>query len=274
MLKKTNLQTIDFNRLYKEQKLTSTFKPKDSKDWDKKADEMNERVKRSDYNQAFFSLVNLEDAQTLLDVGCGVGNLSLTFAPYLKKIYSFDYSDRMLDLVKENSKLANIDNIEIFKQDIEQPWSAPQADIVIASRSVGVIELESVLKKLNNHALKRVYVAVMAGGSFVSNEILEVLDSDIIPKPDYIYLVNILHSLGIYASVNFIDTYSRKSNYANEEEFIQAIKWSIGDLSQKDEENLREYFQALPKDKNGDRLSPNPTKWAIVSWEKTKDFKE
>ena len=97
-------EDIDFNKLYMEQKEASSFKIKSKESWDTKADSMNKKVHKSIYNQQFLKLLNLEGIQTLLDVGCGVGNLSLKLASKLLKVYSLDYSSRMLELLNENAK--------------------------------------------------------------------------------------------------------------------------------------------------------------------------
>ena len=48
-------------------------------------------------------------------------------------------------------------------------------------------------------------------------------------------LVNTLHSMGIYAKVDFIETKSSKFDTLDENEFIQSLKWSLGNLSKKEE---------------------------------------
>jgi len=46
---KLNILNIDFNELYMKQKQQSTFKPKSSQDWDKKAVNISKRI----YNSLF-----------------------------------------------------------------------------------------------------------------------------------------------------------------------------------------------------------------------------
>ena len=40
--------------------------------------------------------------------------------------------------------------------------------------------------------------------------ILKLLKRDVVPRPDYIYLLNTLHSMEIYAKVDFIKTEGKK----------------------------------------------------------------
>ncbi|MCG3714727.1 class I SAM-dependent methyltransferase, partial [Aliarcobacter butzleri] len=80
----TNLDKLNFSKLYKKQVKNSTFKSKKSSDWDKKAKQFNENVLNSPYIKEFISKVDIKDCQTLLDVGSGPANISLQLAPKLE----------------------------------------------------------------------------------------------------------------------------------------------------------------------------------------------
>lgn len=259
-------EDIDFNKLYMEQKEASSFKIKSKESWDTKADSMNKKVHKSIYNQQFLKLLNLEGIQTLLDVGCGVGNLSLKLAPKLLKVYSLDYSSRMLELLNENAKKENINNISIINKSWYDSWNdIPNVDLVIASRSMEVKDMKESLQKLNEKANKRVVISYKVGGSFVSSDILEVLQKDIIKKPDYIYVLNILYSIGINANVNFVQSEGRKTIYSSKEKFIESISWSIGSLRDDEIRKLENYYDNL--DEN-EKEKEDFVSWAIISWDK------
>ena len=53
--------------------------------------------------------------------------------------------------------------------------------------------------------------------------------------------------MGIYAKVDFIETKSSKFDTLDEDEFIQSLKWSLGEISKKEEKILREYFNTTYK---------------------------
>ena len=90
------LSKIDFATLYAEQKIASSFKPKTKEEWDAKAKELDGRIHQSIYNEQFLAEVDVSGALSLLDVGCGPGNLALRFAKKLDKVYAMDYSGEML----------------------------------------------------------------------------------------------------------------------------------------------------------------------------------
>ena len=62
------------------------------------------------------NLKGLNEKDVLLDCGCGYGYLSLIFSPFVKRIYCFDYSKKM---IKRGKKfLKQTDNIKIYNDDI------------------------------------------------------------------------------------------------------------------------------------------------------------
>jgi len=227
---------------------------------------MNERIHKSIYNEEFLNAINYEDCESVLDVGCGVGNLSLRMASLVKEVYSMDYSPKMLEHLQINAREQNIENITTLHNSWYDSWDEiPKTDIVIASRSMEVKNMKDALEKLNNKANKRVYLTYKVGGSFVDQKILDVIQRDIIKKPDYIYLINILYSMGINASVNFIRSEGRSTLYTSKDKFIKSISWSISDLTKAEIQRLESYYDSLPssREKENEYVS-----WAILSWSK------
>ncbi len=258
-------EDIDFNALYIKQKELTTFKMKSQAAWDDKAASMNKRVHDSIYNEQFLDLLNTTDCQTALDVGCGVGNLSLRLATSLEKVYALDYSSNMLTLLEQNAQEKELANIFLLNYSWYDSWEAvPKADIVIASRSLEVKDMQEALEKLHNHAKKRVYLSYKVGGTFVSQTILDVIQRKVIKKPDYIYVLNILYGMGINASVNFIQSEGRSSVYSSCEHFIQSIAWSLGELTQEETQRLRTYYETDVKNKQD---KSDFVSWAVISWE-------
>jgi len=172
----------------------------------------------------------------------------------------------MLELLNQNANEQNITNITTINKSWYEPWDeVPNADLVIASRSMEVKDMKEALYKLNAKANKKIVVSYKVGGSFVSQEILDVLKRDIIKKPDYIFLVNILYSMGINASVNFVQSEGRGTIYTSKEKFIESVSWSIGSLRDDEIQSLEEYYNSLSEDK---KLKEDFVYWAILSWDK------
>ncbi|MDD3056032.1 MAG: class I SAM-dependent methyltransferase [Aliarcobacter sp.] len=260
----TNLDILDFAKLYKEQMKSSTFKGKNSQDWDKRASGMNLNVHKSIYTKTFIDKINTTNTSSLLDVGCGPGTICLGIASKMKKVYALDYSEGMLDCVKNNCKEKNLSNVTTIHKSWDDNWDdVPKADIVVASRSMEVKDIKDALIKLNSKANKRVYLTTKVGGSFIDTQILNQLEREVYPRPDYIYLVNVLHSMGIFARVDFILSENTKFESSTDEEFVEKVGWSLGELSAEEKVILKNYFNTTYKYKKDSHY----LNWALISWE-------
>ncbi|GHV01901.1 methyltransferase [Campylobacterota bacterium] len=265
MIKPNNLQTIDFAALYRAQKVASDFRPKSADDWNEKAALMSAKL-GGIYPEKLCSLIDSQGSETLLDIGSGVGTIALELASKFKKIYAVDFSPKMLAELSKNAADRGIKNIEAIEANIEESWEKlPQADIAIASRSMEVSDIQTTLKNLNDHALKKVYLTYKVGGSFLHAPILEAIGRSVTPKPDYIYIVNVLYTMGIYAKVDFIPSEGKGFNYHNEDGYIQSVEWSLGALTDDEKQKLVQYFDRLRRE---DRLRDDPLVWALIHWEK------
>jgi len=263
-------EDIDFNELYKKQKELTSFKPKGKEAWDEKAVSMNKRVHNSIYNEQFLELLDLEGILSSLDIGCGVGNLSLKLADSLDEVFCLDYSSGMLEVLEQNAKEKNLTNIKTINKSWYDSWEdVPSADLVIASRSMEVNDMKEALLKLNEKANKKVVISFKKGGTFVSDDILNVLEKDVIKKPDYIYVVNILYSLGINATVNFVQSEGRSTIYTSKEKFIESIKWSLGELSDNDIKALENYYENIDL---SSKQESEYVQWAVISWDKKENI--
>lgn len=264
-LMSTNLDSLDFAKLYKAQKELSTFKGKSSDDWDKRAHSMNSSVHDSIYTKTFTEQIDFTQASSLLDVGCGPGTIALAIAFKMQKVYALDYSLGMIECVKNNCKEKNLNNVTTIHKSWEDNWDeVPNTDIVVASRSMEVKDIKEALMKLHSKANKRVYLTTKVGGTFIDPEILNQLPREVFPRPDYIYLLNVLHSMGIYAKVDFIKSENTKFESNTPEEFVEKVSWSLGELSSEEELILKEYFKTTYQYKQ----LAEYINWALISWEK------
>jgi len=259
-----NIEKIDFNKLFIEQKQNASSKIKTDKVWDKKAPHMQKRVKNSIYNKQFIEYMNTNDCSSILDIGCGTGNISLNLNKEFKNIYALDYSSEMLKIYLQNASDKNIANVITYMKSWSDDFKdIPKCDIVVASRSMqGLKDMEKYLLKLDAYANKRVYLTFKTKMSFFDEKLFEALDIKKEPDPDYIYLLNILYKHGIYASLNFIEAEDNRSNNSYEK-FKKNIEWELGKLDKEQEKKLDEYYKKNIQDKKAKNL-----KWALISWEK------
>lgn len=265
---KTNYDLIDFNKLYFTQKSASSHKKKNVQMWNDKAQDMNLKVHNGDYNLFIQSKINLENVESFLDVGCGPGTFALHYAPLVKQVIAFDFSPKMLEILEQNAKEKGYKNITSIEANIEGDWNEiPICDIALASRCFEVDDLKSALTNLNAHAKKAVFMSFRVGKSFLSDELLKVLKREITPRPDYIYVLNVLYQMGINAKVDFIPNEDKglKGNL-DIDGYIKSISWSLEGISENEEQRAREYF--LQCKKEGSKLAFRNDAWALIYWEK------
>lgn len=266
---KTNFEAIDFNTLYKVQKKASSHKKKSAELWDEKATDMDVKKNRGVYNEFVQNKISLHEVQSFLDVGCGPGTFALHYAPLVKEIVAFDFSTKMLEKLQNNIKQNGFKNIKVIQENIEGNWdNIPVCDVVLASRCLEVDDLKAALEKLNSHAKKAVYLTFKAGNSYMDDELLKIIKRDIIPRPDYIYVLNILYQMGIRAKLDFVpkEDASFCKSPDDIEKYVKSISWSLEGLSEQEERKVREYFISCQK--KGISPAYRNNGWALIYWKK------
>jgi len=92
-------------------------------------------VSTSNYEQAKFNdiLAVLDEREFIhtLDLGCGPGYLTAKFAPYSRKVTAVDFSEKAIELAKQNC--ANCTNVEFIKEDITKFKRKDRYDLFFCS---------------------------------------------------------------------------------------------------------------------------------------------
>ena len=113
--------------------------------WDASADMYNQMAgmeREYTYNQINCIPTTPED--TVLDIGCGPGRISVLIAPRVKSVTSIDVAEKMMAYCRSNAQAAGVENVRVLSldwTDEEARKTLPKHDIVIASRSVGMQDM-------------------------------------------------------------------------------------------------------------------------------------
>ena len=143
------IDDIDFGRLYREHVVQARRTEKQAADWDKRAPSVNRGVFQGAYVEGFLARLDTSGCRTLLDVGCGPGTIALSVANRLEHVYGLDYSPGMLDAFAANARARGIGHATPLLRAWQDAWDdVPPCDIVVASRSTQVPDLEAALLKL------------------------------------------------------------------------------------------------------------------------------
>ena len=253
---------IDFIKIFDIQHKETIFKPQSKEEWNKRSKEY-KTLNNIPYYDKFLSKIDMNNIESVLDIGCGNGNLALKFLEKGKKVVGLDYSEGMIDAFKKNTK--NYKNVKAIKKAWEDDWNdVDVCDIAIVSKSFEFenLSVRDAIEKLNKHAKKGVYLTYYVG-NYLDDEILEFIGKNIVNRPEYILLLNVLYQMGIEAKLDFIiEREAKKDNYTFDE-FLNMVNWKLGELNPKEIEKLKEYYD-LKTSQNKPLF--NTMKWAYIYW--------
>ncbi len=260
------IAAIDFGRLYRDHFAAASHAPKPASAWNARASGIGLKDLQSPYADAFIARMDLSGASTLLDVGCGAGTICLPLANRLQRVYALDYSDAMLGVLRDHAASLALGNVETLHKAWADDWDdVPPCDIVVASRSTVVEDMESALRKLNGKALRRVYLTNLVGGSFIDPAIPAMLGRKQPPLPDYIYIVNILYRMGVHPRLDYIESDKLPASAGDFASVARQVSWSLGELSADELDRLRDWHAG-----SASRVPPAPAmRWAFISWDTT-----
>jgi SAM-dependent methyltransferase len=128
--------------------------------WGRSADMYNQIARMEKiYTLNQLNCFDTDKGDTVLDVGCGPGRISVPMALRAKSVTSLDASDKMLEHCRKNALEAGVSNLTAVKMNWEDAVlgeNLEQHDIVIASRSPGMADLKKTV------TFARKYVVVVA----------------------------------------------------------------------------------------------------------------
>ncbi|EKD36744.1 MAG: hypothetical protein ACD_75C01389G0001 [uncultured bacterium] len=246
---------------------------KEAKEWDGKARSFAGRNKSSVYVELFLSHLPLRQDMTVLDIGSGPGTLAIPIARQVKTVTAIDFSRTMLDTLEELAaaeKTANIRTVHCAWEDDWQAKGIQPHDIAIASRAMGVKDLETALKKIDSFALQYVFLSDRIGATPFEIGAFQALGRPFAPGPDYIYTLNILYTLGIYANVTIL-TLEQDITYGSMDEAIKSYSWMFHDITPPETAALERYIAGQIVGEADNRLTvrrANPPQWALIWWQK------
>ncbi len=246
------------------------------KDWDKAAPGFFKRTRKEDYQIALFDKLTLDENDTVLDVGCGEGSVTIPIAKRVKKVIGLDSSPKMLEFLEKRANDSNIDNIETILRPIEEIKyeDIGDVDVVVCSRSLnGIVPIREVLSELNKIANKYVFITIFGPEN---KKIEKDFDRELGIKtedfPDYNYFFNILFNMGIYANIERFDLNNYRE-YDSIDEAIDNGKFRLDLYSDEEKNLLRKYLERIltQDEKTGKYYNvKDKADWIMVWWKKQK----
>ena len=245
------------------------------KDWDEAAPGFFKRTRKEDYQIALFDMLKLDENDSVLDVGCGEGSITIPLAKKVKKVTGIDSSPKMLEYLEKRAKDNDIENIETILKPIEEIEydEIGDMDVVVCSRSLnGIIPIKEVLTQLNEIANKYVFITIFGPEN---KKIEKDFDAEIGKKtedfPDYNYFFNILFNMGIYANIERFDLNTYRE-YGSIEEAMDNGKFRLDLYSDDEKELLKKYLERIltyDEDTKKYYNVKDKADWIMIWWKKS-----
>lgn len=219
--------------------------------------------------------MRISKSDTVLDLGCGEGSITIPLAKKVKHVTAIDSSTKMLEILAKKSEDENINNIEIIKEDLENVTleQVGKHDIVLLSRSInGIYPIKETLANINSIANKYVYVTLFGPYNWeFEKNFYESINKEItehrLDFAPYSYLFNILINMEIYPNVENLEIKTPRS-YDSIEDAANNGRWNLNNFSEKEKNQLFDYLnENLVKNIYGKLENPNDkSDWVLIWW--------
>jgi len=266
------IDKIDWEQLWNDELKRSKVENTTQLNWDKFAEQFERQYSRSDYRDKMLERVHTRPDDTVLDIGCGPGNLAVPLASRVKSVTALDMSLDMLRLAKQQAeaqKISNITFVQFDWEDIVIGKDIQPHDVVVCSRAFPKQNPRESLAKLNQAANKYVYLTLKTVADdayrFYTN-LYQEIGKEYRTYPDYIYAYNLLYQMGILAHVDFIE-YTDTFRYKKAEDAFQILNSHIRVETREQKDKLMAFVLRNMEKNNGFKLDMK-CKWALLWWEK------
>ena len=247
---------------------------KKDKNWDKAAPGFYKRTRKDDYQIALFDKLILDENDTVLDVGCGEGSITVPLSRKVKKVIGIDSSEKMLEYLEKRANDENVSNIETILKPIEEIKyeDIGDVDVVVCSRSLNAImPIEDVLGELNKIANKYVFITIFGPeNKKIEKDFDKEIEKQTEDFPDYNYFFNILFNMGIYANIQRFDLNNYRE-YDSIEEAMDNGKFRLDLYTDEEKKLLKEYLERILTYNSETKKYFNvkdKADWIMVWWKK------
>jgi len=243
------------------------------KDWSKAAVKYSERASKDNYTEKLISNMILTKDDTVLDVGCGEGSVTIPLSKEVASVTAVDATDKMLEILDEKIAENKISNIKTVKDDVNELSleKIGKHDIVLASRVVnGIKSPRKVFSNFNEIANKYVFITLFGPNNWkLEKDFFKYIGKEYNGAPSYTILLNLLAEMDIYPNVINLDVGPVRT-YKTIEEAMDNGKWNLAKFNEEEQKLLPKFLESILEE-NEEGLLTNPTDkpdWILIWWKK------
>lgn len=250
-----------------------------SKDrWNAKATSFSHKRTRSGYIGQLIDRLDLASEESVFDMGCGPGTLTLPLAEAGHNVIAVDFSTSMLGELERAAERAGEGvsaRIAAFERSWQQPWDdLPCADVAVASRSLITDDLADAFAKLESKARSRAVVTIAAGETPMCDlRLLQALGrkaSEAELRREMAVIVCFLFSLGRLPKVDYL-SFPRRWHAESREAMIEVLTQTARAATPAEEEAVARFVDAHASadERTGEfALDYEQTStWGYVEWD-------
>lgn len=197
--------------------------------WERRAALFRRRVRhRHDEEQDTFLqrvLRYVDDRTTVVDVGAGVGRLTIPLARRARRVVAVEPAAAMVELLQEELRSAGVGNVEIVPATWEVAEVGPAEVVICAHVLYPIAEAADFLRKIDATATRAAFLQLHVEQP--DRPVIEawraVRGVERLPQPGFLEAVNVLAQLGIFAAVEYAAA-QRSWRYASPEEAYEDLR--------------------------------------------------
>ncbi len=211
----------------------------------------------------------LAHCRSVLDVGAGVGALTIELARTVERVTALEPSPAMMAVLRENLARLRLDNVVC----VPSAWGEvelPPHDLVLLANVKPLFDdlrgFVAAAVPLARHAIALVRNVGPGTEKFYYGELYPLLlGRPYPPRDDYLETLTLLHGLDIYANVRIID-------YDFDQPFVdlqQAVEFWTDELKLTDPEQARRlvaFLQGRLRHVGGRLVAPMRRRSAVIWW--------
>ena len=214
-----------------------------------------------------FVLQNTRSDETALDIGAGNGRWTIPLARIARTVTAVEPSQAMLNLLRENITDAKASNIQVLPVTWENASIQPHDIITCAHSMYTNSDFAAFIRKLEQYANKRCYLAIrLPPSDGIIGELSMAIYGHCYDSPNAIVAYNALYSMGIYANVLIESSIHYWVNSSIEEAFFRAKKHLNIEQDTAYDELIRETLTRRLTYTNNSYRWPDGMRSALIWW--------